>query len=94
MLIDYSKMSSTMKFTCEEIRLLRASRQIKQETVAHIMGITRQRYSTLENHPNLNNERVLEILKALGYTPQSAKEYLDSIPPPEIKNILLDGNDS
>ncbi|MCC7400491.1 MAG: helix-turn-helix transcriptional regulator [Chitinophagaceae bacterium] len=85
MLIGYSKMSSTVKFTCEEIRLLRASRQMKQEVVAQIMGITKQRYSKLENHHNLNYEKVLEILKALGYTPQSAREYLDSIPPPSKK---------
>ena len=69
-----------MKFTCLEIRLLRASRQIKQHFMAAKMGITKQRYSELENNPNLKEDRSNEILKVLGYTQESARKYLDSIP--------------
>ncbi|MBN8853716.1 MAG: hypothetical protein J0H07_17795 [Sphingobacteriales bacterium] len=45
------------------------------------MNITKQRYSKLENHSNLSPERVSEILMILGYTYESARKYLDSIPP-------------
>ena len=71
-----------MKFTSSEIRLLRTSREIKQEVIALKMGITKQRYSELENSSNLKDERLLEILEILGYSPQSAKAYLESIPKP------------
>ncbi len=68
-------------FTTRDIRLLRLTRQIKQETIAKKMNITKQRYSKLENHSNLSPERVSEILMILGYTYESARKYLDSIPP-------------
>ena len=71
-----------MKLTNTEIRLLRTSRQMKQEEVACKMGIKKQRYSQLENHKDLSTDRALEILKVLGYTPETAAKYLESIPPP------------
>lgn len=76
------------KLTSQQIRLLRQSRQMKQEQVALKMGITKQRYSELENHKCLRPERVIEILEVLGYTPETASQYLASIPPPA--NIALD----
>jgi len=66
--------------TPQHIRLLRASRQMKQETIAKKMAITKQRYSELENHPHLRPERINEILEILGYTLETATKYLDSIP--------------
>jgi transcriptional regulator with XRE-family HTH domain len=74
------------KFSSTQLRLLRFSRQMKQEYIAFKMGISKQRYSELENHKNLRPERVVEILKILGYTVDSATKYLDSIPPPPRKN--------
>lgn len=68
-------------FTSKELRLLRTSRQIKQEDAARKMGIKKQRYSQLENHKKLTPEREAEILKVLGYTPENARAYLNSIPP-------------
>ena len=67
-------------FTSDEIRQLRLSRQIKQEFIAKKMNITKQRYSNLENHKNLREERVSEILAILGYTRETARNYLDNIP--------------
>ena len=60
---------------------------MKQEQVALKMGITKQRYSELENHKGLRLERITEILKVLGYTPETASKYLLYIPP---ENITLD----
>jgi len=71
-----------MIFTSTQIRLLRMSRQLKQEFVGAKMGITKQRYSELENNSNLKEGRLQEILKVLGYTDESARKYLDSIPAP------------
>lgn len=70
------------QLTSLQIRLLRSSRQMKQEDVAHKMGITKQRYSELENHKGLREERIMEILKVLGYTLETAAKYLEAIPPP------------
>lgn len=69
-------------FTNNEIRLLRHSRQIKQEEVARKMGITKQRYSELENNKKIPQKRITEILKVLGYDHETARKFLDNIPPP------------
>jgi transcriptional regulator with XRE-family HTH domain len=69
------------QFSSEQIKMLRHSRHLKQEQVAFNMGITKQRNSELENHKNLRPERVVEILKILGYTMDSATKFLESIPP-------------
>ena len=70
-----------MKLSSCEIRLLRLSRDLKQEVIGKFMGISKQRYSQLENNPKIRMERILEILKILEYTPESAKKYLAAIPP-------------
>ena len=61
---------------------------MKQEEVAKKMGITKQRYSELENHKTLRQERIIEILKILGYTMETARKYLDNIPPPNKHNYF------
>lgn len=71
-------------FTNDEIRLLRASRNMKQSEVAKKMDISPQRYSDLENQSDLKQGSINRILKVLGYTMESARRYLDNIPPPEI----------
>lgn len=70
-----------MIFTSQDIRLLRTSRQMMQKEVAKKMGISNQRYSELENHNRLRPERVKQILTVLGFSLETARKYLDSIPP-------------
>ena len=53
---------------------------MKQQTMGSMMGITKQRYSELENNPNVKEERINEILEVLGYTQESARQFLNSIP--------------
>lgn len=72
-------------FTSNELRLLRHSRHIKQEQIARKMNIKKQRYSQLENNENLRQERMIEILRILGFTMETARKYLDSIPPPQLR---------
>ncbi len=69
-----------MKLSSREIRLLRLSRDLKQEVIGKFMGISKQRYSQLENDPNIRIERINEILRILGYTPETAINYLKAIP--------------
>jgi len=69
-------------FTSNELRLLRHSRQMKQAEVAGKMNIKKQRYSQLENNDKRPVERTIQIVKILGYTPESARKYLDNIPLP------------
>jgi len=69
-----------MKFSSTELRLLRTLSQMKQEVVGVRMGgITKQRVSQIENHPNLNEVKTKEFLSALGFTPETARRYLDRI---------------
>jgi transcriptional regulator with XRE-family HTH domain len=75
-------------FTCDELRLLRASRRMKQPELAKKMNISTQRFSQLENNDDLTSERINEILAALGYTKETARKYLDSIPPPPKLRIV------
>ncbi len=79
-----------MKLSSREIRLLRLSRDLKQESMGKLMGISKQRYSQLENNPNIKIERVNEILKTLEYTPDTAKTYLAAIPTHSIMRQLND----
>ncbi len=76
-------------FSCNEIRLLRYSRQMKQEVISKKMGISKQRYSVLENHKKLSQLRISEILKVLGYTLKTARNYLDNIRPPLVNTSIL-----
>jgi transcriptional regulator with XRE-family HTH domain len=69
------------KLTSQQIRFLRQSRSMGQKQVAIIMGIKPQRYCQLENHDDLKPPALERILKALGYTFESAKKFLDALPP-------------
>lgn len=79
---------SSLMFTPTEIRLLRLVRQIKQEDIARKMGITKQRYSELEKNKTIRPERINEILRILGYTMETARKYLDNIPPPQLRKHI------
>lgn len=67
-------------FTCNEIRLLRTSRQMKQAQMAKKMGISVQRYSQIETGNSIPDERQKKILSVLGYSEKSARKYLQTIP--------------
>ena len=69
------------KFTADELRLLRNSRNLKQKEVARKMNISAQRYSELKSNEERPESRTLEILAALNYTAEAARKFLDTIPP-------------
>ena len=78
-----------MKISSYQIRLLRQARNMKQEQVAALLCISYQRYSQLENSKNLSSNRIEEIIKALGYTLQTALDFLNAIPHPSGERIPL-----
>ena len=56
---------------------------MKQQEVAKKMdGISVQRYSELENHGDLSETQITRMLKAIGYTIETARKFLDGLPPP------------
>ncbi len=69
-------------FTSDELRMLRAFRNMKQREVAKKMNISTQRYSQLVNHGDLSDEQVRRMLQALGYTAKTARFFLDNLRPP------------
>ncbi len=71
-----------MKLTSDEIRILRHSRCLVQKQIADKMGIKKQTYCDLENHGNLQPAALQRVLNALGFTFESARKYLDALPPP------------
>jgi transcriptional regulator with XRE-family HTH domain len=70
------------KLTSDEIRFLRQFRRMGQKEVAAKMDISTERYCQLENHGNLQPPALERILKALNFTFESAKKFLDALPPP------------
>lgn len=61
---------------------------MQQKNVAQIMGISRQRYSILENNANRPTKRTSEIRRPLGFTEVIVRNFLNSIPINREKNEL------
>ena len=79
-----------MKFTGYQIRILRMAKQIKQVAIANKMGISPQRYSQLENQPDPTPKRINEMLEIIGFTKESAENFLRLLPP-LLSNSFLTG---
>ncbi len=59
------------------IKRLRVFKEIKQETVAKRLGISQQAYSKLENCEQISNERLVEILAAMGCTVRDLESIIN-----------------
>ncbi len=69
-------------FTTAEIIFLRSSRFLTQRQLADKMDISFQRYSAMERSgEELPPDSMTRILNALGYSWESARKLVDSIPP-------------
>ena len=64
------------------LRLLRQSRQIKQQEMARIMGISQQRYSMLEKSKEISHGQSVKILALLKYTAADVENIFNILPPP------------
>ena len=67
-------------FTGEKLRLLRSTKQIKQNEMARMLGISQQRYSALENSPAISEEKEKLILNVLKYSKQDVEKIFSLLP--------------
>jgi transcriptional regulator with XRE-family HTH domain len=48
---------------------------MKQEALAFAIGVSQQTISNIENSENVDDDKLLEIAKALGATPEAIKNF-------------------
>jgi transcriptional regulator with XRE-family HTH domain len=54
---------------------IRELRDMKQEALAFAMGVSQQTISLLENSETVDEEKLQEVAKALGVTPEAIKGF-------------------
>lgn len=57
------------------ISRIREMREMKQEALAIALGVSQQTISNIENSEFVENEKLLEIAKVLGVTPQAISNF-------------------
>lgn len=57
------------------ISRIRELRGLKQEALAIAMGVSQQAVSGMENSENLDEEKIIEVAKALGVTVDAIKNF-------------------
>jgi transcriptional regulator with XRE-family HTH domain len=57
------------------ISRIREMREIKQEALAHAIGVSQQTISLMENSETIEEEKLIEVAKALGVTPEAIKNF-------------------
>ncbi|HBI01725.1 MAG TPA: helix-turn-helix transcriptional regulator [Flavobacterium sp.] len=57
------------------ISRIRELRQMKQEALAQAMGVSQQTVSNLENSETIDDEKLSEVAKALGVSPEGIKQF-------------------
>jgi transcriptional regulator with XRE-family HTH domain len=62
------------------IKKLRVSKEFKQATVAHRLGISQQAYSKIENAVWVAKGKLPEILEALESNPEELKKMAELFP--------------
>jgi transcriptional regulator with XRE-family HTH domain len=60
-----------------KISRIRELRDMKQEALAQALGISQQSISTIENSETIEEEKLIEIAKALGVTAEAIKSFSD-----------------
>jgi transcriptional regulator with XRE-family HTH domain len=60
----------------KKIEKLRKMRDMKQETLAEALGISRQSVSTIEHSEEIDDEKLEQIAKALGITVEAIKTLM------------------
>ena len=58
-----------------KISRIRELRDMKQEALAQAMGISQQTISAIENSEAIEEERLIEVAKALGVTVEAIKNF-------------------
>jgi transcriptional regulator with XRE-family HTH domain len=73
---------------------LREIRDMKQETLASLLGLTQQAVSKIEQSETIDDERLEEIAKILDFSPEVIKKYSDESLFTYIENMHLSDNAS
>ena len=68
-------MTPTKNHIGRKISRIRELRGMKQETLALALGISRPILSTIENSETIEDEKLIEVAKALGVTPEAIKNF-------------------
>ena len=68
-------MTPTKNHIGRKISRIRELRDMKQEALAQAMGTNQQAISLLENSETIDEEKLLEVAKALGVTPEAIKNF-------------------
>ena len=58
-----------------KISRIRELRDMKQEALAQALGMSQQTISTIENSETIDEEKLVEIAKALGVTAEAIKSF-------------------
>lgn len=59
------------------ISRIREMKDMKQEALAQAMGTNQQAISVIENSETINEEKLIEVAKALGVSVEAIKNYND-----------------
>jgi transcriptional regulator with XRE-family HTH domain len=60
-----------------KISRIRELRDMKQEALAQAMGISQQTISAIENSETIDDEKLIEVAKALGVSAEAIKNFSD-----------------
>ena len=60
-----------------KISRIRELRDMKQEALAYAMGISQQTISAIENSETIDEQRLIEVAKALGVSVEAIKNFSD-----------------
>lgn len=71
---------------------IRELRDMKQEALAFAMGVSQQTISNLENSETVDEEKLQEVAKALGVTPDTIKNFSDETVLNIISNTFNDSS--
>ena len=68
-------MTPTKNHIGRKISRIRELRDMKQEALAQAMGTNQQAISLIENSETIDEEKLVEVAKALGVTPEAIKNF-------------------
>jgi len=69
--------TATKNHIGRKISRIRELRDMKQEALAAALGISQQAVSTIENSETIDENKLLDVAKALGVTPNAIKNFSD-----------------
>lgn len=67
--------TATKNHIGRKISRIRELRDMKQEALAHALGISQQAVSNIENSETVDDEKLIEVAKALGVTVEAIKNF-------------------